>query len=102
MTSLTVFLNTLQFGLGAKTDFPLHDEFPPIESEGPNLFEPGARQTTGEASVDPDAEPVARVQSGDVDAFGDLMTRHSRRVYRTLVALLGILTKLVTRCRIHS
>jgi RNA polymerase sigma-70 factor (ECF subfamily) len=29
------------------------------------------------------------VQSGDVDAFEDLIHRHSRRVYRTLVGILG-------------
>jgi RNA polymerase sigma-70 factor (ECF subfamily) len=29
------------------------------------------------------------VQGGDVDAFEDLINRHSRRVYRTLVGILG-------------
>ncbi len=41
------------------------------------------------AQVDPDAVFVARVQNGDLEAFGDLVARHSRRVCRTLTAILG-------------
>jgi len=40
-------------------------------------------------AIDPDAEAVARVQNGDSDAFEVLVTRHSRRVYRTLLGILG-------------
>jgi DNA-directed RNA polymerase specialized sigma24 family protein len=32
---------------------------------------------------------VARAQSGDLDAFEDLVNRHSRRVYRALVGVVG-------------
>jgi RNA polymerase sigma-70 factor (ECF subfamily) len=32
---------------------------------------------------------VARVKGGDVDAFEELINRHSRRVFRTLVGILG-------------
>jgi RNA polymerase sigma-70 factor (ECF subfamily) len=32
---------------------------------------------------------VARVQGGDLDSFEELMNRHSQRVYRTLVGILG-------------
>jgi RNA polymerase sigma-70 factor (ECF subfamily) len=47
------------------------------------------RLTEGSVTSDPDAEAVARVQGGEVDAFEDLINRHSRRVYRTLVGILG-------------
>jgi RNA polymerase sigma-70 factor (ECF subfamily) len=89
MTSLTTFLNTLQFGLGAKADFPPRRVFQPISPGGANLFAPEVRPTDGRPAADPDAEAVARVQGGDVDAFEDLINRHSRRVYRTLVGILG-------------
>ncbi len=43
----------------------------------------------GVCKFDPDAELVARVQDGDLDAFEELVTRHSRRVYRTLMGIVG-------------
>jgi RNA polymerase sigma-70 factor (ECF subfamily) len=39
--------------------------------------------------TDPDGELVARIQGGDVDAFEEIVERHSRRVYRTLIGVLG-------------
>src|SRR5262249_30354029 len=54
-----------------------------------NLFGAKTRPTEGEKPVDPDAEAVAKVQNGYSDAFEDLVTRHSRRVYRTLLGILG-------------
>jgi RNA polymerase sigma-70 factor (ECF subfamily) len=47
------------------------------------------RPTEERVSADPDAELVARVQQGDVDGFEEIMERHSRRVYRTLIGVLG-------------
>jgi RNA polymerase sigma-70 factor, ECF subfamily len=38
---------------------------------------------------DPDAECVGRIKRGDLNSFEELMNRHSRAVYRTLVGLLG-------------
>ena len=32
---------------------------------------------------------MARAQSGDLDAFEDLVNRHNRRVYRALVGVVG-------------
>jgi len=89
MASFTNFLNTLQFGLGVKADFAPRRVFQPVTSKVTNLPAPEARPTEWSVASDPDAEAVARVQNGDVDAFEDLINRHSRRVYRTLVGILG-------------
>jgi RNA polymerase sigma-70 factor (ECF subfamily) len=89
MASLTNFLNTLQMGLGAKPDFVPRRTFPRFERK---VAHPGAsdhRHIHVTLPVDPDAEFVAKVQGGEVDAFEELMNRHSKRVYRTLVGILG-------------
>jgi RNA polymerase sigma-70 factor (ECF subfamily) len=57
-------------------------------SEIVNLSAAEARPSN-EGPPDPDAEAVARVRGGDVDAFEGLVLRHSRTVYRTLLAILG-------------
>ena len=41
------------------------------------------------ALVDVDADWVSRVQGGQVDAFEELVRRHERRVYRTLIGITG-------------
>ena len=89
MTSFTKFLNTLQFGLGAKPDFAPRRVFEPVIAKVANLLGPEARPSEGSLASDPDVEAVAGVQGGDVDAFESLINRHSRRVYRTLVGILG-------------
>ena len=89
ITSFANFLNTLQFGVGAKADFPPRHVFLPVSAKVANLSVAEPRPTEGSVTSDPDAEAVARVQGGDVDAFEDLIKRHSRRVYRTLVGILG-------------
>jgi RNA polymerase sigma-70 factor (ECF subfamily) len=86
MAGLTSFLNTVQFGVGAVPDFEPRIALP---AKTANLFDPPNRPTEGSLSTDPDAETVARVQNGDPEAFEDLITRHSRRVYRTLLGILG-------------
>ena len=85
----TNFLNTLQFGLGAQADFPPRHVFAPVSAKVANLSR-RTRPTKRMLRCDPDAETVARVQGGDVDAFEHLINRHTRRVlYRTLVGILG-------------
>ena len=40
-------------------------------------------------SDDPDFEIVERVRNGDTDAFEELVRKHGRRVYRSLMGILG-------------
>ena len=96
------FLNTIQFGTGAIPDFAareipvqgaisgkiLYPEAPEPRptSEAKNEV---AKEAHGEAEDDPDGDWVLKVQNGNMEAFEELVNRHSQRVYRTLVALLG-------------
>jgi RNA polymerase sigma-70 factor (ECF subfamily) len=89
-TSLACFFNLLQVGLGVAPDFPA--PWTGEQKTGPkkaHLSSSGQRHTHVTLPVDPDAESVARVQGGDLDSFEELMNRHSQRVYRTLVGILG-------------
>ncbi|HEU4402685.1 MAG TPA: peroxidase-related enzyme [Candidatus Polarisedimenticolia bacterium] len=83
MTALTGFLNTLQMGLGTEPDFAPRRVF---GAEAPT------RASTASAAVeDADAGLVARAREGDTKAFEDLIRRHQRRVYRTLMVITGSL-----------
>jgi len=84
-TALNNFFNTLQMGLGTTPDFETRRVFGPEDA----YLSPAVDRPTEGAQVDPDAELVARVQTGDLDAFEELVARHSRRVYRTLMGILG-------------
>jgi len=89
MTSLTNFLNTLQMGLGTTPDFAPRRTFHPVEAKKVHLLAFDHRHTDENLRVDEDAECVARARGGDLKAFEELMNRHSRCVYRTLVGVLG-------------
>jgi RNA polymerase sigma-70 factor (ECF subfamily) len=82
-TGLACFIETLQAGLG----------LPELEIRPfPKKPHPSAgdlRQTDIALTRDPDLELVAEVRNGNLDAFDELMNRHSRRVYRTLIGILG-------------
>ena len=92
MVGLTNLLNVVQMGLGTEPDFkpriifPLKEVNPADDSERPMLERPLSDESV---SADPDAEFVARVKAGETDAFEELVRRHGRRVYRSLVGLLG-------------
>jgi RNA polymerase sigma-70 factor (ECF subfamily) len=85
VTAFNNFINTLQMGLGTTPDVEPRRVFGPKDVHLP----PAVDRLTEGAEVDPDAWLVARVQDGDLDAFEELVTRHSRRVYRTLVGIVG-------------
>jgi RNA polymerase sigma-70 factor (ECF subfamily) len=78
------FFDVLQTGLGVESGFVAK-----IPAKKVYLSPPEPRQTAVTLSIDPDADTVARVQKGDLDAFEQLMMRHNQRVYRTLVGILG-------------
>ncbi len=92
MVGLTNLLNVAQAGLGSEPDFKPRgilqqkEVNPAVESERPILERPLADETI---SADPDAEFVARVKAGETDAFEELVRRHGRRVYRSLIGILG-------------
>ncbi len=85
-------LNCIQTGLGAEPDFKPRLTFPlkevnPAETSERQILEP---EFTGDfVSDDPDFEIVARVRNGETDAFEELVRKHGRRVYRSLVGILG-------------
>ncbi len=86
MTALTNFLNTLQMGLGTTPDFTPKRVF---TTKDLYPFVGESRLTPDAPSMDPDATLVARVQNGETDVFEDLVRRHSRRIFGTLVGLVG-------------
>jgi RNA polymerase sigma-70 factor (ECF subfamily) len=89
ITALANFLSIVAFGLGALPDFKPRRVLRPVPPKIANLSAGAPRPTTAELPIDPDAALVAKIQTGDIDCFEELMLRHSRRVYRTLVGMLG-------------
>jgi len=92
MVGLTQLLNSIQAGLGAEPDFkpritlPLKEVNPVVASER----QMAETELPGEfVSDDPDFEIVARVRDGETDAFEELVRKHGRRVYRSLLAIVG-------------
>lgn len=93
VTALNNFSNTLQMGLGIEPDFappPVFEEnkvqladavATPIDREG------GVHR--GDVIQDLDAELVAQAQDGKLEAFEELVRRHTQLIYRTLMAMLG-------------
>src|SRR6266542_4483469 len=88
MTALTNFLNTLQMGLGTVPDFHPRRVFGVnLSAEPPR---PMGQAEGPQTSDDPiDARLVERARNSDVDAFEELVKRHERRVFRTLLGITG-------------
>ncbi len=92
MVGLTQLLNCIQVGLGTEPDFKPRVTFPlkevnPEVALDRQILEP---ELTGDfVSDDPDFEIVARVRNGETDAFEELVRKHGRRVYRSLLGILG-------------
>jgi len=87
-TGLTCFLNTVQWGVGAAPDFVPRQSFR-RPANNPHLLAVESRLREGEGFSDPDADLVDKANAGDLAAFQSLVERHSKRVYRTLLGLLG-------------
>jgi RNA polymerase sigma-70 factor (ECF subfamily) len=93
VTALNNFANALQMGLGIEPDF----QAPPIFGKNKmNLSGSAHTPIRGERVVypadalqDPDSELVTLSQSGQLEAFEELVRRHSPLIYRALVAILG-------------
>jgi len=87
VSGLANLLNTVQAGIGAVSDFPPRRVFGPKDLYP---FSDDSRPISNATlSDDPDAALVARVQSGNIDGFEELVRRHSRRIFGTLAGLLG-------------
>jgi len=94
MVGMAKFANFVSFGLGTEPDFDSSKiALQPAPSKKAHLLDTNDRPTDKglllDLKADPDAESVAKVRSGDLNAFEELINRHSRRVYRTLVGILG-------------
>ena len=92
MVGLTQLLNVVQAGLGTEPDFKPRLTFPVKEVNPPGAVERQIleEQPAGDfVSDDPDFEIVARVRNGETEAFEELVRKHGRRVYRSLVSILG-------------
>jgi RNA polymerase sigma-70 factor (ECF subfamily) len=91
--SLADFFSVLQAGLGAAPDFARRWKAPLNESKigarKAHLSAPDSRHINEASLGDPDGECVDRVRSGNLDSFEELMNRHSQRIYRTLMGILG-------------
>jgi len=83
------FLNILQTGLGVEGYFGPREIFRPTEPQIAHLLPADCRHTEEGLPEDPDAECVNRVRRGDLAGFEELINRHSRRVYRTLIGVLS-------------
>jgi RNA polymerase sigma-70 factor (ECF subfamily) len=90
--SLACFFSVLQTGLGAAPDFAARWSPQSAAIIAPakkaNLSGSDHRHMDVSLPLDPDAECVARIQSGDLDLFEELMNRYGQRVYRTLIGIL--------------
>jgi RNA polymerase sigma-70 factor (ECF subfamily) len=93
VTALNNFANTLQMGLGIEPDFAP----PPVFEENKvHLSSAALTPMQGAGAVhlvdkpqDVDAELVAQAQGGKLEAFEELVRRHTQLIYRTLMAILG-------------
>jgi RNA polymerase sigma-70 factor (ECF subfamily) len=92
MVGLAQLMNCLHAGLGTEPDFKSRINFPlkevnPTAVSERQILEP---EFSGEfVSDDPDFEIVERVRNGETDAFEELVRKHGRRVYRSLLGIVG-------------
>jgi RNA polymerase sigma-70 factor (ECF subfamily) len=87
--ALAKFFVRLQITQGVGPDFEPRPMLRRKPQKMANLFVEQPRHTAEDIAVDQDIDIVNAVRNGDVDAFEGLIDRHSRRIYRTLVGILG-------------
>jgi RNA polymerase sigma-70 factor (ECF subfamily) len=83
------FMRALEQGLGVTSDASQPGRFTDSAYEKPHLPQPETRLNHEDIEGDPDARTAEQAKRGDLDAFEELVNRHGRRVYRTLVGILG-------------
>jgi RNA polymerase sigma-70 factor (ECF subfamily) len=86
MAAFANLLSIVQFGLGPLPDFLPRRVFDPKD-----LYPFGAdvRPNSDEIPVDPDSSIVSQVKQGNTEVFAELVRRHTRRVFGTLLGLVG-------------
>ena len=93
VTALNNFANTLQMGLGIEPDFERPSIFEKtklnISDAATTLTPRDAEVHVAKTSQDADAELVAEAQCGKLEAFEELVRRHTQLIYRALIAILG-------------
>ncbi len=93
VTAFNNFVNTIQMGLGIEPDFepPLafQEKMHLSAAMSTPIVEDSVLRSSTTAIEEPDADLVAKAQAGDLVAFEVLVRRHSRTIYRALVAILG-------------
>ena len=91
VVALNNFANTLQMGLGIEPDFepPLGQNKVHLSAAPSPPMERGLVAPSLTGVQDPDAGLVAQAQAGKLEAFEELVRRHSQLIYRALVAILG-------------
>jgi RNA polymerase sigma-70 factor (ECF subfamily) len=89
MVGLTKFSNFVAFGLGTVPDFDASKVVHRLGLTPPDKAEKKLNPSSESLPLikDEDADLVSRTRSGDLDAFDQLVRRHQRRIYRTLVAI---------------
>ena len=81
------FFATLQFGLGCIPDFTPERVF---SAKDLYRFRTQVRPISDVGTPDdPDSDLVCQAQSGNKDAFEELVRRHNRRIFGTLAGILG-------------
>ena len=82
---LVEFFRIVALGLG------LPSESPAVSTSSSKILHPATADSRPSEQYigDPDQESVRRAKEGDLNAFAELVDLYSRRIYRTLVGLLG-------------
>jgi RNA polymerase sigma-70 factor, ECF subfamily len=93
VTALNNFANTVQMGLGIEPDFEVPSVFEhrkvKLLGSTPTLMPRGGAVSLVETIQDADTELVTEVQGGNLEAFEELVRRHTHLIYRALIAILG-------------